>query len=157
MPNWCNNTVCFEASKATLKKIKSLFLTMAKKEQKWKSGQLPDFIIDQQDWFFEIRWEDDVLYYETRWSPNTHVVRQVADAFQCGYVHDFDELDMAIFGKTIYRNGQSTTVELDADDFNRFTYNEQQDCWEFEGVQFNSDYEILEILLEQKENNSKHH
>lgn len=91
MPNWCSNCVQFEGSATTITKMEKYFSQMAKKEKKENKGQLPEYANEQNGWLFEIRWEDGVLNYETRWAPNADVIKLIADHFKVSFIHSFDE------------------------------------------------------------------
>lgn len=151
MANMCSNVVWFEASETILKEIKELFLQMAEKEKQTKCGQLPAFIKDNRDCFFDIRWEDDdVLYYETRWAPNTEVVQDISEHFKAGFTMEYKETGCLVYGKAKYSAGMLTDIYLENKDFGNYQYDEEIDSYHFEGETYESDYEILEILLERK-------
>lgn len=153
MANWCNNVVWFEADETTMQKIKEMFLQMAQKESETNCGQLPAFIQDDNDWFFAIRWEaEDVLYYDTRWSPNTEIVRQIADHYNVGFTLDYEELGCLVYGKATYAGGILTDIYLEQTDFDTYQFDEETDSYHFEGETYESDWEILETLLERKMN-----
>lgn len=150
MPNWCSNTVQFDGKPSQLKKIQRLFENIEKKERKENCGQLPDFVKAEIGYFFSTRWEEGVLYYETRWSPNTDILVAIADKFMVNFIHDFDEPGNLVYGQAEYRNKIITLTELDNQDFDLYDYDEENDSWIFEGERYESDYEIKEILLERK-------
>lgn len=150
MANWCNNVVWFEADETTMQKIKEMFLEMAQKESETNCGQLPAFIKDDTDWFFAIRWEEDTLYYETKWSPNTEIVQQIADHYNVGFTLDYEELGCLVYGKATYTDGIFTDTNLEQSDFDTYNFDEETDSYHFEGETYESDWEILETLLERK-------
>ncbi len=150
MPNWCSNTVQFDGKPSQLEKIQRLFEGLEKKEQLENCGQLPDFIKADSGYFFNTRWEEGTLYYETRWSPNSDILVSIADKFTVNFTHDFEEPGNLIFGRIEYRDKLITLVELDSNDFDLYEYDEENDNWIFEGQIYESDYEIKEILLERK-------
>lgn len=150
MANWCFNMVQFEGDTHQLKEVEQFFTAMAAREQKQQSGQLPDFAQERNGYFFSIRWEEDVLYYETKWSPNTEQLVIIADHFNTGFIHDYEESGMQIYGQSTYHNGILTTVDLDPEDYDLFQYDEKQNNYLFEGQRYPSEYEIFEILLERK-------
>jgi hypothetical protein len=150
MPNWCSNVVMFEGKPATIANIRKLFSRMAKKQQQQNCGQLPPFIKTEQDWFFDIRWENEVLYYETRWAPNTEVLVEIARRYCTGFTHEYEESGNLIFGRAVYRQGVLTDTALDNEDFDLYQYDEVKDSYLFEGSDYLSDTEILETLLERK-------
>jgi hypothetical protein len=128
-----------------------LFVKMARQGEKQHCGQLPKFIRAEDGFLFSIRWEDDTLYYETRWSPNTDIIKQVADKFNVDFTHFYEELGCLIYGEAEYKNKILTDVLLEAEDFDSFQEIEEAGEWVFEGKNYESDLEILEILLERKQ------
>lgn len=151
MANWCSNVVWFEANETTLEKIRDMFLQMAEMEKETKCGQLPTFIKEDGDWFFDIRWEEeDVLYYESRWSPNTEVVQQIAEHFGVDFTMEYEETGCLVYGKATFTDGILMDNYLSGEDFQTYRYDEETDTYHFEGETYESDCEILEILLERK-------
>jgi len=102
MPNWCSNIVVFRGSSVQLNRIKRLFDQLAEKEKAEKKGQLPDFIQADEGYFFEIFTIGNALNYETRWSPNTDIIKKVADHFGVDFVHGYDEPMNGERGKVYY-------------------------------------------------------
>lgn len=151
MANWCNNVVWFEANETTMQKIKEMFLLMAQKEKETDCGQLPPFITNDGDWFFAIRWEaEDVLYYDTKWSPNIEIVQQIADHYNVDFTLDYEEVGCLMYGKATYADGILTDTYLEQADFDTYQSDEETDTYLFEGETYDSEWEILETLLERK-------
>ncbi len=150
MANWCYNIVSYEGGAKTIKQLKNLFLGLAQKEKKDLCGHLPEFISANEGWLFSIRWEDDVLYYETKWSPNLEIIKQVAEKYKVDYTHAYEEMGCLIYGEASYKYGILTDVFLDAIDFDSYIEIEAGNKWIFENNVYESDIEILEILLQRK-------
>lgn len=89
------------------------------------------------------------IYYDTKWVPNTDILVQLADQFGVGFVHMYSEFAMGIFGEANYGQGILTDARLDHEDFSRFEYDESG-VYLFEGQSYETDMEILELLLERK-------
>ena len=123
---------------------------MAKKEQKERKGQLPPFVKDETGYLFEIRWEEDVLYYETKWSPNTEIMVRVADEYDTGFVHSYSEPGNGVFGETTYTDGVLEDIFLDDDDYEQYGYDEETETYFFENQAYESNEEIHDILFERK-------
>lgn len=153
MPNWCSNTVVFTGSKAKLGKLKRFFLQMSKKEIKESQGQLPEFLQESTGFMFDISWEDGILYYMTKWGPNTDVMLAVAEHFIVDYTHEYNEPDMQIFGECTFIKGVLTNTSLDQEDYKLIELLEDKDIWKFEGKVYEVLEEILEILLWRKKEN----
>ncbi|MCH5684610.1 hypothetical protein LWM68_10240 [Niabella sp. W65] len=112
---------------------------------------MPPFIEEDKDWFFAIRWEaEDTLYYETKWLPNTEAVKQIAEHFKVDFSYEYEELGCLVYGKAIFENGNLTETCLDSQDFDSYELEEETDTYHFEGKEYDSEWEILETLLERK-------
>lgn len=149
MANWCRNTVWFEAGEAAFQQVREMFLQMAEREKESQRGQLPPFITVDGGWFFNVCWEaEDVLYYESRWLPNTPVLVKIAERYKVNFILDYEELDNLIFGRATFTDGILTDTRLEELDFDAF--DRSTDSYAFEGKTFDCEYEILEILLERK-------
>lgn len=154
MANWCSNTVVFEGKPEAIEQIQQLFKSMAEKQQKEGCGQLPDFIEDDNSgYFFYINQDDNItgiFQYETKWSRKIEVVQKIAEHYNVNFTQDYEELGMCIYGRAISTNGILKDTHLKYEDFGNFDFDEQTDTYYFEGNDYESDYDILETLLERK-------
>ena len=153
MANWCSNTVAFEGNETALEQIKLEFRKMMTKEEKENCGQLPEFISENnRGYFFDIVWEeiDSIFNYQTKWSPNTETLMQIAKRFKVDFIHDFEEMGNLIYGRTIFSDNELTDIYLEDEDFEKYQYDEETEIYHFEEKTYDNDYEILEILLERK-------
>ncbi|MGO1649879.1 MAG: hypothetical protein ACTHXT_11065 [Sphingobacterium sp.] len=149
MANWCNNVVQFSGDEQKIKEIDALFNQMALMEKETRHAQLPSFVQSDDGYCFDIRAEEGTIYYDTKWVPNTAVLVQIADHFQTGFVHEYSEIAMGVFGEATYENGTLIDHCLDYEDFARFDYGDDG-LYTFEGESYESDMEILELLLDRK-------
>lgn len=96
MANWCSNTVVFEGSSEAIKQIQQLFQAMKENEEKTSHGQLPHFVSNiNGGYFFNLYWnegDEGMFQYETKWSPNSEVLRSIADMFKVDFVLDYEEM-----------------------------------------------------------------
>lgn len=154
MANWCSNTVVFEGKPEAIKQIQQLFQTMKEKEEKTEEGQLPNFSDDTNGgYFFNIYWnegDEGIFQYETKWSPNTEILRSIADLYQVDFVQDYEEMGNGVYGKASYQNGILDDVCLSDEELDTYHFDEETDTYHFEGETYESDCEILETLLERK-------
>ena len=150
MANYCSNCIQFECSGETLEQIKSLFNEMALKEKEKSCGQLPDFIQADKGFMFDIFWNEDLLFYETRWCPNIEIITAIADHFRAGFTYTYDEMGNLVYGQVVYKYGILTDTYLELPDFEEYSFSEETDKYSFEGKEYENDYEILEILLKRK-------
>lgn len=149
MANWCYNVVQFSGDEQKIKEIDALFNEMSEREKQAREGQLPPFVEADTGYMFDIYVQDGYISYETKWVPNTAVLVQIADHFQTGFIHEYQEPSMYIYGEATYQEGELSDVSLDDEDINRFHY-EDDIGYVYEGETYESDMEIMELLLEKK-------
>ena len=158
MANWCSNTVVFEGNPEAIEQIKWLFQAMATKEQQEQKGQLPDFVNQHNGgYFFDLYLDNDnteVFQYQTKWSPNIEIVQEIAERYKVDFVQDYEEMGNLIYGQARYYKGILQDIYLEDEDFEQYEYDEETDNYLFEDETYNSDTEILEMLLERKINNN---
>ena len=61
-----------------------------------------------------------------------------------------------VYGKALYENGKLAQVFLEDCDFEQYDYQEDSEDYIFEGKLYESDYDILEILIERKKAGLEH-
>ena len=153
MANWCSNSVAFEGNETALEQVRLEFIKMQILENEENCGQLPEFILDKKrGYFFDILLEDGgcIFNYQTRWSPNTEVLTQIAERFNVDFILYYEEIGNQIYGVTIYSSSELTEICLEEEDFEQYDYDEETDTYFFEEENHESDCEILEILLKRK-------
>ena len=153
MANWCSNSVAFEGNETALEQVKLEFVKMQLRENEENCGQLPEFVSDKKrGYFFDILLEDGdyIFNYQTRWSPNTEILLQIAEYFKVDFIHNYEEIGNQIYGVAVYSNNELSEIYLEEEDFEQYKYNEETDTYSFEEENYESDYEILEILLKRK-------
>lgn len=154
MANWCSNTVVFEGTPEAIEQVQQLFKAMAEKEKKEKCGQLPIFLKDfNEGFFFDIYQEDDVtgvFQYETQWSPNIEAVYKIAELCKVDCTLDYQELGGGVYGRATFIDGIRTNYFLKHEDFGQLEFDQETDTFHFEGKNYDSEYDILETILERK-------
>ena len=159
MANWCSNTVVFEGKPEAITAIQELFQSMKEKEEKTEEGQLPEFISkDNGGYFFNIYWnegDEGQFQYETKWSPNIEVIQKIAEHYEVNFTQDYEEMGNLIYGRATFYDKLLTDIYLEDEDFEQYEFDEETDTYHFEGEIYESDYEILETLLERKIKNQQ--
>lgn len=151
MANWCNNRVEFMGEHSQFEQLAALFKGMAETEQRTGCGQLPPFMESEAyGFFFEIIWENGVLYYQTKWAPNTAVLVLIAEEYEVGFTYNYDEVGNGVFGEASYMNGNLTVIDLDADDIGQYEYDADNGTYRFENFTYESSEDILQLMLERK-------
>ena len=111
MANWCSNTVAFEGNETALEQVKLEFIKMQIRENEENCGQLPEFISDKnRGYFFDILLEDGdyIFNYQTKWSPNTEILLQIAERFKVDFIYNYEEIGNQIYGVTVYSKNELT-------------------------------------------------
>ncbi len=153
MANWCSNAVAFEGNDTALEQVRLEFLKMKLRENKESCGQLPEFISDKnKGYFFDVSLENGGcnFNYQTRWSPNTEILLLIAEYYKVDFIYYYEEIGNQIYGVTVYSNNELKEICLEEEDFEQYDYQEETDTYFFEEENYESDYEILEILLKRK-------
>jgi len=154
MANWCSNTVVFEGTPETITAIQELFQSMKEKQEKTEEGQLPEFMeVTNGGYFFNIYWnegDEGQFQYETKWSPNSEVLRKIAEKYKVDFTQDYEEMGNGIYGRASYQNEILDDVCLSDEELETYYFDEETDTYHFEGETYESDCEILETLLERK-------
>ena len=106
----------------------------------------------KRGYFFDILLEDCgcIFNYQTRWSPNTEILLQIAEHYKVDFIYNYEEIGNQIYGVAVYSNNELTEICLEEEDFEQYDYQEETDTYSFEEENYESDYEILEILLKRK-------
>jgi hypothetical protein len=153
MANFCSNRVSFEGSKTAIHQIQGLFDGMREKEEQTGKGQLPEFIDREDGYFLDLYCNEGdigIIQYETRWAPNTEILRIIANHYTVGFILDYEELGNLVYGRTTYIQGQLMDIYLEPEDFDTYELDCDTGIYHFEGQEYEYDYEILETLLERR-------
>lgn len=154
MANWCYNTVVFKGKIEVIEQIQQLFQTMKSKEEAENQGQLPGFIAEiNGGWFFNVYWNEGdtgIFQYETKWAPNMEVIRMIAARYEVDSTQDYEEMGNLVYGRATFSEGIFTDIYLEEEDFDSYKFDDSKDSYHFEGETYESEYEILETLLERK-------
>lgn len=153
MANLCSNYVVFEGNQKAIRDINALFQYMKEQEEATGHGQLPEFLSEEDGYFFELYWNEDDLdsyQYTTRWAPNMQVLQQIAMHFNVGFTLEYEEMGCLVYGKARFSGGVLTDIWLENEDFDAYLWDEREDTYQFEGETYYSQWDILDILLERR-------
>ena len=154
MANWCSNTVVFEGSLEAIKQLQQLFQAMKERQDETYKGQLPDLADHTNGGYFsDIYWnegDEGIFQYETKWVPNTEILRTIAEQYLLNFIHDYEEMGNCIYGRASYQEGLLDDVCLSPEEFETYSFDDETNTYHFEGEVYEIEYEILEILLERK-------
>ena len=71
------------------------------------------------------------------------------------FTQDYEEMGNLIYGRATFYDKLLTDIYLEDEDFEQYGFDEETDTYHFEGEIYESDYEILETLLERKIKNQQ--
>jgi hypothetical protein len=104
------------------------------------------------NYLFDIHREGDQWNFETKWSPPLDEVIGICRELGVSVTMDYVELGMNIYGRIMYDHMTDVVrdIYLDDSDFNRVEYDEDNDIYTFDGKQYDSEYDALELMLDAK-------
>lgn len=153
MANWCSNSLEFQGIPESLTAAHFLLAGMRRSQKITGEGQLPPWSALTDGYFFELENPRDApqrFEYETRWSPNTIAVVEIADRFGLGFLLHYEQRGDLLFGFVRYAGGKLEETRLDAKDFNSYRYDETTGCYRYQGQWLEDVLEIWKILLARK-------
>ncbi|PAW95082.1 hypothetical protein CKK33_16905 [Mucilaginibacter sp. MD40] len=145
MANHCWNTVTFNGPESSLLQMRACFSKLAD-----LGYGLPDFVGKECGVFFDLSQNDDTITYHTRYDPNLNAVAQVAEHFGLDYVHNFQELNMAVMGEATRINGEYGITRLIPNDLDLTTYDPACDHIAYNGQFYDTVYDLFPVLLSDK-------
>lgn len=152
MPNWCFNFVTFQGKEASINK---LINDLKAHKQENKGFVLPCVDIakcNSNPYIFELFDEDqNTMQFQTKWSPNIDAILQIAKHYNLNFDHEYEELACQLFGKTIFKDGELYTYNLEQSDFDLYKPSDQnEDNYTYNGSEWDSEAEIIEDIFEKK-------
>jgi len=147
MENWCSNSVQFSGDAGAIHEITWLFRAMTALEKETGQEQRPPFVAGDDGDIHNIDFCDRSIFFETPSVPNIDLLVQIADRYGADFALDYHELGCAVFGEAEYVQGTLTDISLGVEDFEQFSYDLKQQAYTYEGLYYDSDAEILEMML----------
>ena len=78
------------------------------------------------------------------------IIQKIAEHYEVNFTHDYEEMGNLVYGRATFYDKLLTDVYLEDVDFEQYEFDEENETYHFEGNDYESDYEILENLLERK-------
>lgn len=149
MANWCNNNVRFFGDEGRAARLNEHFRELCgsqTEDKPWFKSP-----VGPEDAYFTEAWiKDGVLHYDTTWSPEFRALVAIADLYGVGFVNDYCEMGMMLYGRATYENGDFNDIRLNRGDFINCNYDEDRDVYLMDGVEYPGLYAMMETLLSQK-------
>lgn len=151
MANICSQNLTFSGNEKNVNKVIALFKDMEEACRKTDNGQLPVFLEGNKECrhLFDIYGDGDSINFWSKWSPAIETIRQIAVKYKVNFSLDYEELGCQIFGRATFVDGILTETDLDDSDFESYQETESG-VYTFDGEVYESEFEILEKLLERK-------
>jgi hypothetical protein len=156
MANKCYNLVSFFGSGKAQNEICQLFEQFKKADELKDSSLIPVFsIAGQEEWMFDINISIRDFYlmvtYDTNWYPNMRDIARVANRFDVTVMHDYEDLDMSLYGKYIFTPGRTVqSVRLEISELCQISHNNQTDEYMYNGYHSQCLGDIADIMLFEK-------
>src|SRR5476651_2482450 len=105
MANYCSNSVLFLGDRESVASVRDLFVKIELHQHMTEVYHLPDFVKAEDGFMWDIYDCEGWLNYETRWSPNLHVLEQIAEHYDVNFIARYSEMMSGIYGEAVYHNG----------------------------------------------------
>jgi hypothetical protein len=163
MPNWCINFVSFRfenQEKATSLYDKFYALQSSDKGEvpencQCVDGYLFDVVVADQG-IFQVANETSFefgIVFSSRWAPINETLINIAKTYDAiGFECEYSETGNMVYGKFFYDTATDNTLDqpLSDDDFDKYVWNEETENYTYNGVIYESDEEILELIHAEK-------
>lgn len=156
MANWCDNYLTFEGEQDNVNKVLELFAELREEQTKNGDGVLPkEMNPDEYEnrYFFSIYVGDDYVMIESKWFAPNEELKWIAENYRVEITNWVLEIGCEIYGRIKYfPNGDVEEELLTDEDFDEFEYDEDLDVYIFEGEDWESESDVLEILWQRRYN-----
>jgi hypothetical protein len=144
MPNWCSNYLTTDSER-----VDEVMRKLVYRQKESGEGESLDWLKDDR-YLFDIYDTGGAWYFDTKWGPATKTAETLSKVFGCEVTLDYDEPGSMIRGKLVCNKGVCTEINLTNEDFDLYHYDDEKDCYIFEGEAWDNDSEIKDELLERK-------
>jgi len=142
MANRCSNKLYFTGSEA---KVKAVNLFMA--EQAARCATSGGCYIEGTDGYFgDLMIGKGRFLFDTSWEPDIPTVMAIANRFKVGFVLDYQDSAMSLYGQARYHHDQLRDTRLNSSDFAEVSAGKQEDTYQYRGQLFTDD-EVLALYL----------
>jgi|GEM_PF-3210769 len=144
MANTCFNELHFTGERENIKQA-NLFLSGLSKDE-WGGVKIEGM----EGYFQDINFCNGQFIFGTRWGPDMETLMAVADRFKAGFLLDYAEPMMSLYGQAQYNKGKLLDVRLSGPDFKEVNYLEKDDVYVYKGRHFRSSETLCRLLLKEK-------
>lgn len=146
MANWCSNYL--HATGGNVQGLHELLESARRHTLEEHEG----WTMYGNHYLFDFDRNDDQWDFETRWNPPVEEILAICRVGGVSVEMDYVEMGLCIFGRMRYDHTTGNVIDicLDDSDFDRVEYDEDNDIYTFDGKEYDSEYEPLEIMLDAK-------
>ncbi|HOZ91461.1 MAG TPA: hypothetical protein PLJ18_11565 [Niabella sp.] len=162
MANWCSNHVSVTGDNPNVQAFVNEIIELSLKYRKIEEGVLPEYCEYLKDGYLffdneiyekettDFSADNPCFNYSTQWSPNLAILKCMAEHHKVNIESEYEEMGMQIYGKWTYNDGIENDVWLEQEDFDLYTEYEENYTYTYKGEVYNSEWEVLELILENK-------
>jgi len=150
MANWCYNYVTCTGSVDDITKFRQVVNDGIEYMRTHREATNLGVEIEE-GYFFDIYINDPtnpnefIFTYETKWAPNNLDLSKLSVAHNLKMVNEYNECGIALYGvATITPDGFVLDDEVSADFLNLIEYNEDTGAYEFNGIEYETEGDIIE-------------
>ena len=157
MANHCYNSITFHGK--DLGKIKEMIAEAIEvnKTEGWLPETLDKDKLDYVHYLFDVEIvseaENEIqIQCWTKWAPPILELEQIGREAGVSCTCWYEESGMGIYGQSEYNfeTNYTTDIYLDDSEINRVQYDEENDCYLFDGEPVESDSEAYQSMLDEK-------
>lgn len=144
MANNCGNSILFQGDKV------SECMEFVKSRIREDGNGI--FLVDGEydRYCFEIDADSERLNFITKWGPDILQIHALALKFGLQYEYYYEELGCEVYGCAIFDGDFISIYDLEESHFQEIEENEEEGTYRFRGEEYESQYDILDILLEEE-------
>lgn len=153
MANICYNKVTFSGEPENLRAVNAFFDDLIVRSMEGRQPDDSGFIEHGKGYYSEpFRTGENSVHYRTFWQPRLEAIYDIAEEFGVSYVHEYQDLNMGLYGRAMGGGGEFLDVRLGWSAFEQIGYSESDDTYYYDDLPYASIYPVLDLVLDQKIN-----
>jgi len=144
MANICYNELYFIGDNVKVKEA-NLFLAGLPIDD-WDGAAIPS----TDGYFQDLYFGKGCFHFGTRWVPDMVTLKTLADRFEVGFILDYSDPAMSLYGQARYEKGRASDVRLGVDDYAKIKYLSRRDVYEYGGGAYRNLETLSRELLKEK-------
>jgi hypothetical protein len=141
MANTCYNELYLTSDNANVKEA-NLFLAGLPIDN-WDGASIPG----TDGYFQDLYFGKGCFHFGTRWVPDMVTVKVLADRFEVGFVLNYSDPAMSLYGQARYDKGKFIDVRLGVEDYAKIKYLPRRDVYDYGGRSYRNFETLSRELL----------